>query len=87
MIPLPGTANVKEIAQKADAEEELISKCYASLTPLYHQINILPVRLMRQCTCVHIFTEVSLHEWSHNRLSIGMSEHFGVGGKHTFLVA
>ena len=31
IIPLHGTANVKEIAQKADAEEELISECITTL--------------------------------------------------------
>jgi len=45
------------------------------------------VRLMRQMTCVNIFNEVNLHEWTHNRLSVLMSTHLGMSGKYFFEVA
>jgi hypothetical protein len=37
---------------------------------------------MRQVTVANIFIQVSLHEWSHSRLSLTMSEHLGTFGKH-----
>lgn len=42
---------------------------------------------MRQVTCVNIFNEVKVHEWSHNRLSIGLSIHAGIVGKTVWTVA
>ncbi|EXJ79628.1 hypothetical protein A1O3_07907 [Capronia epimyces CBS 606.96] len=48
----------------------------------------LIVRLMRQLTCVHIFNEVRLGEWAHNRLSIAHSEHVGaMSGKWLYTVS
>lgn len=45
-----------------------------------------PVRLMRQLTCVGIFNEVKISEWSHNPQSFVMSTHAGTTGRSFFLV-
>jgi len=59
----------------------------ASLPQAMLSANGPEVRLMRQMTCVNIFNEVNLHEWTHNRLSVLMSTHLGMSGKYFFEVA
>lgn len=84
-IPMQGSIDLKELAEKCNADESLISTLFTSSISLPTNNNT--ARLMRQLLCAGIFSAPQSGTFSHNRLSIGLSDHIGMTGKYFYEVA
>ncbi len=87
-VPPKGSIGIEELAIKCDAEASLIGQSPLRLTEIARALLIYDpqVRLMRQLTCVGLFKEVKVSEWSHTPQTFVMSNHAGMTGKYFFEV-